>query len=196
MKDLTSSEDVGAIASGVLGKGLSLDQAFEKRFRKPLSDSINESHRMLIVASHIDASSERIIRYLSETYGVSINAATFHYHISPDGGEFLARLFLIEPKRSRSVGWKGNPNRRQNLQATEDLKALAESNGVGTLYRNLSLRSRRRGFQRRTTQSSIAFTADIDGSRKAFFSLLHLPATRKQGLPIRSTRIASRRCWA
>lgn len=52
--------------------------AFSQRFGgKELPEVLNEQHKMLIVASEIDDSSERIINYLSDTYGVSINAVTF-----------------------------------------------------------------------------------------------------------------------
>jgi len=43
---------------------------------------------MLIVASEIDSSSERIIRYLSETYGVDINGVTFHHFRERMGKNF------------------------------------------------------------------------------------------------------------
>ncbi|MBM4043021.1 MAG: DUF91 domain-containing protein [Planctomycetes bacterium] len=176
VKDL-SSEDVAAIAKEHLGKNLSLDQAFKNRFGRSLPDSINDNHRLLIVASEIDASSERIIRYLSDTYGVGINAATFHYFTAPDGSEFLARLFLIDPSGDGPRPW----SKRLPPLSRDELEALAEANGVEGLYRALVSAAEGR-FPSRTTRSSIAFTADLGGSRKAFFSLLPGDSNKEMGL--------------
>jgi hypothetical protein len=82
---------------------------------KGLSNERITAIGLLIVASHIDASSERIIKYLSDTYGVNINAATFQYFKEPNGSELLARAFLLEPAQvelqSRT---KGVSKRRPN----------------------------------------------------------------------------------
>ena len=53
-----------------------------------IPESLNEEHRMLIVGSEIDSSSQRIINYLAETHRVPINAATFN-----------ARAPLFKPRR-------------------------------------------------------------------------------------------------
>jgi hypothetical protein len=92
-----SHDEISAIAKGYLGNADSLKEAFKQRFQEDLPDVINDGHRMLIVASKIDASSERIIKYLSNRYGVNINAVTFHYFKKNDGDELLARVFLINP---------------------------------------------------------------------------------------------------
>jgi hypothetical protein len=112
-----------------------LEEGFKRRFGADLPETLNENHRLLIVASHIDASSERIIKYLSDTYGVNINAATFQYFKEPNGSELLARVFLIEPAQvelqSRT---KGASKRRPNL-TYEELDAIAAEKGVQELYR-------------------------------------------------------------
>src|SRR5579864_6547673 len=82
-----SRDDILAIASRYSGIAGSLEEAFRQRFGEELPESINESHRILIVASRIDPSSERIIKYLSNGYGVNINAVTFHYFKTNDSGE-------------------------------------------------------------------------------------------------------------
>jgi len=53
---------------------LSLEDAFQAKFGIELPEVLNETHNMLIVATQIDPASERIIRYLSDTYGVGINS--------------------------------------------------------------------------------------------------------------------------
>lgn len=63
-----------------------------------LPDVLNESLSMLIVATEIDAATERIINYLSSNYDVAINAVTFQY-FRDEGREYIARVFLIEPEQ-------------------------------------------------------------------------------------------------
>ena len=94
-----SSHRITAMADQYLGGEGSFAESFKQGFGIELPESLNENHRMLIVASEIDPSSERIIKYLSELHGVNINAATFHYFQSPEGSELLARIFLIEPSQ-------------------------------------------------------------------------------------------------
>jgi hypothetical protein len=164
-----SHDDVTAIASKHLGRAF--DDVFRERFGVDLPETLNADHRMLVVASEIDPSSERIIKYLSDEHGVNINAATFHYFRQPDGSELLARVFLIEPSEvERSVRAKGASKRQPNL-TRQELQAQADEVGVRELY-DYAVIAFEAWFQTRTTRSSIAFTATIDESRKTVISLL------------------------
>jgi hypothetical protein len=125
-----SYDEVTAIASKHLGR--ELDDVFRERFGVDLPETLNADHRMLVVGSEIDASSERIIRYLSDEHGVNINAATFNYFRQPDDSELLARVFLIEPSEvERSVRAKGTSKRQPNLSRHE-LQALAATRRAST----------------------------------------------------------------
>ncbi len=117
------------------------ETAFRAKFGSDLPETLNGDHRILIVGSEIDSSSERIIKYLSDTHGVNINAATFQYFQLRDSSALLARVFLIEPSevelRTRT---KGTSQRRPNL-SYEELQAIAaEEASSGTVGR--SVRSR------------------------------------------------------
>ena len=65
-------EDVEELASDLLDDGKPLEQAFKDKFRDDLPETVNESHRMYIVASSLDPATERIVQYLSETHRVDI----------------------------------------------------------------------------------------------------------------------------
>ena len=55
-----------------------LDEAFEAKFKISLTDiTVNESHQMIVVATELDPSTERIINYLNEFAQISINALFF-----------------------------------------------------------------------------------------------------------------------
>jgi len=105
----------------------SLDDAFCKWFRvQEMPEELNESHKLVVVAGELDDSTERIINYLSEEYGVAINAVFFRF-FRDDGNEYLTRAWLIDPgeaevkvveKRGEEpwngefyVSFGGNPNR-------------------------------------------------------------------------------------
>ena len=95
---------------------------------------LNGDHRLLVVGSQIDDSTERIVRYLSDKHSVNINAATFQYFREPDGAEFLSRVFLIEPSAIELHGRiKGRSKRRPRL-SYDELERLAETLGVQDLY--------------------------------------------------------------
>lgn len=119
-----SDERIASIAEKHLGS-VSLEDAFRSRFDSDLPETLNGDHQLLIVGSRIDASSERIIKYLVDTHGVNINAATFQYFPESEGHELLARVFLIEPSEVRTR----SPRRRRNL-TYEELLSLAKDAGV------------------------------------------------------------------
>jgi hypothetical protein len=76
-------------------------EAFHHRFDQNIPETLNSSHNLLIVASGFDPSSRRIVEYLAETHGVSINTAFFSY-FHDAGNEFLTSEFLLD--REQVVG--------------------------------------------------------------------------------------------
>ena len=75
--------------------GNSFSDAFLEHFDESLPGALNEAHQLIIVASELDASTERIVEYLSE-YGVPVNAVFFRYFKDVDH-EYLARSWLLDP---------------------------------------------------------------------------------------------------
>ncbi len=73
----------------------SIDEALERRFGG-VPDSLNSSHKLIIVAGSLDPSTERIVTYLREEYGVEINAVFFRV-FEDDGRRYLTRAWLSEP---------------------------------------------------------------------------------------------------
>jgi hypothetical protein len=64
-------------------------------------ESLNEDHRLVVVASELDNSTERIIGYLSANYGVPINAVFFR-HFKEGDNEYLVRSWLIDPDQAEA----------------------------------------------------------------------------------------------
>jgi len=77
-------------------RGGSLEEGFAERFGEGPPEEINRSHRMVIVCSELDASTERIIGYLNDDYGVPINVVFFQ-HFRDVENNYLTRSWLIDP---------------------------------------------------------------------------------------------------
>jgi hypothetical protein len=94
---------------------ISLNDAFCKRFGvQDIPESLNESHHLVIVASEMDDSSERIVSYLSEHHGLQINAVFFRVYRDGDR-EYLTRVWFKDPATvgalvedsDRQLSWNG-----------------------------------------------------------------------------------------
>jgi hypothetical protein len=174
-----SAEEVTSSANSYLGG--QFEAAFRTKFGCDLPETLNGNHRILVVGSNIDASSERIIRYLSGTHGVNINAATFQYFRLAPGSELLARVFLIERSEVElKTRTKGSSKRRPNL-TYEELRALAVDAGLPALYDH-AVATFEPLLRKYTTQTSIGFNGSFNGSRKSVISLFPGQSSAEDGL--------------
>lgn len=88
-------EDIAAIYSR-FARGRSLADDFRQRFGQALDEeTLNESHQIIIVASELDESTERIVGYLSER-DIPINV--LYFQVFSNGNEqLLSRAWLHDP---------------------------------------------------------------------------------------------------
>ncbi len=78
-----------------------LDAAFEAKFKTKLGEvAVNDSHQMVVVATELDASTERIIEYLSEHASIGINALFFSA-FEDGGNQYLSRAWMFDPGESQ-----------------------------------------------------------------------------------------------
>jgi hypothetical protein len=111
VKDL-SYKQMDAIATNYLK--VSLREAFNKKFVMDIPEEINKNHSIVIVASELDPSSERIVQYLSSEYDMNINCIFFDF-FKEGNQEFLGRSWLMDPEevsertqaKKSSVSWSG-----------------------------------------------------------------------------------------
>ena len=76
-----------------LPKGI--DEALQERFNN-VPEELNTGHRLVVVAADLDPSTERIVTYLQEEYGVEINVVFFRAFWDGDR-QYLTRAWLTEP---------------------------------------------------------------------------------------------------
>lgn len=105
-------ERLAEIFQAYSGTG-SLDEAFQQRFGIELDEEqLDGSHQIVIVAAVLDASTERIVQYLSDK-DVPINVVFFQ--VFQDGGlQLLSRSWLIDPVETEK---KAIPQRREQKGA-------------------------------------------------------------------------------
>lgn len=94
------------------------EEAFGEKFgaarpdgESGVPEDINQTHSLTIVASELDAGTERIIEYLAEEYSVPVNAVRFNYYRDA-GREYIGRTWLIDPEEtpeppSKRESWNG-----------------------------------------------------------------------------------------
>lgn len=93
---------------------ISIDDAFRKKFKITIPDEINSTHELVVVAASLDPSTERIVRYLSDEYGVRINAVFFRV-FKDENREYLSRAWFRDPaevtaglsEETTSAEWNG-----------------------------------------------------------------------------------------
>jgi len=81
--------------------GANLGDAFQARFNSSLDeDSLNSAHQIIIVASELDASTERIVAYLNER-DIAINVLFFKV-FEHAGGKLISRVWMIDPGETQA----------------------------------------------------------------------------------------------
>lgn len=93
-------EEIAAIYAS-FSKGGDLGSGFRARFGQELDeDALNASHQIVVVASYIDESTSRIVRYLNDR-DIAINILCFQVFAS--GTELLlSRAWLLDPVQTQA----------------------------------------------------------------------------------------------
>ena len=91
------AEDLGATYAQY-NDGQTLAAAFRARFDQELPADLNDSHQLIIVASELDAATERIVSYAAD-YDLPLNVVFFQ-HFRDGSAEYLTRSWLIDPSEA------------------------------------------------------------------------------------------------
>ena len=178
VRDLTADRIVD-IADDYLADQGPLNQAFSIRFGTELPDILNEKHRMLIVASQMDSSTERIVTYLSDA-GIGINVSTFQHFGASGSREMVARVFLIEPEVA-VVRSRVNSRRRQ-LMSFDEASRMMYERGVGELFLQLVSGLRPMFDSMGSSQSSVHFRHRFEESTNVVFSFIPSESGAERGV--------------
>jgi hypothetical protein len=181
VKDLSHERILNLSNLYLAKKNTNLEEGFQKKFGVELPEVLNSSHAMLIVASEIDESTERIIKYLSDSHGVNINVAQFQYFKNQNGQEFLARIFLIEQSEVEQKAQSKATNKRAPRLSLQELEQIAENNGVGNLFSKIvdGLDGK---FIKRAGRTMLRFKGKFESSNKVVFNLVPERSDTERGL--------------
>ncbi|MBO7940312.1 DUF91 domain-containing protein [Streptomyces sp. S9] len=96
-QELTNEQIRDIYTSYARTRGLpeELDEAFALRFGGTPPEALNSTHSLTIVASEIDAATERIVTYLASGFQVPVNVLFFRY-FEDEGRSYLARSWLMD----------------------------------------------------------------------------------------------------
>lgn len=97
---------------------------FSSHFEADVPETINATHRLIIVASRMDASTEQIVTYLGH-YEVPINVLFFEYLVDGDR-EYLARTWLADPESTGGGGGGGATKKQPPWNGTDFFVAVGE----------------------------------------------------------------------
>ncbi len=106
--------------------GQKFEVGFSDAFGSSARESINESHRMVVVASELDSSTERILNYLNDNYGVPINIVFFRYFKDKEN-EYLTRTWLIDPHEAEQTSKVVAKKRKETWNGRDFYVSLGES---------------------------------------------------------------------
>lgn len=158
------------------------DDAFRKRFRTEPPEVVNERHRIYIVASSLDDTTQRIVKYLSSTYRVGINAATFAYFKTPDG-EFVARSMLLDEEDVEERA-KARPGaKRQPARSEDELRAIAEECGAADLW-DVAMRGFGSVARKQRSRTTLWFQVRLEEGYSAIISVFPEASSREKGLAV------------
>ena len=132
VRELTA-ERLTEIADSYFKAGGPLASEFQNKFGEELPSELNLNHRSLIVAEAMDASTERIVRYLSDL-NVPVNVATVQHFRDKDGRQILAQVYLIEPEEAEA---KSKSASKRTYTTLKQLEAEADDNDIGEMFRAL-----------------------------------------------------------
>ena len=175
-------EAIEEVANAFL-KPNTLEQAFKQKFHAEMPDVLNERHRIFIVAASLDPATERIVKYLSETHDVDINAAMFSYFKSGES-DLLGRSLLLDDDQVNTRAT--TKSKRRPPRSWEELRELASEVGLVGLYDRalLDLRPLFDGVRR--TRTNVAFIGCMEGgeSKNAILGVYPGESSEKDGLAI------------
>lgn len=94
-----SRERIAELFEENSGDGGTLERAYDQSFGGPLPESLNEGHRLILVAAELDLATERILQYLAEDFSVPVNAVFFQY-FEDEGQEYITRTWFRDPRET------------------------------------------------------------------------------------------------
>lgn len=121
-----SNDDVREIFANYR-PGQQFDEAFSEYFNVQTPDELNSAHSLTVVASELDAPTERIIRYLNESFSVPINVLFFRHFTDADR-TYVARTWLIDERSTSQPAGHKQASKKEPWNGSDWYVAFGDSN--------------------------------------------------------------------
>ena len=105
----------------------SFDEAFEDKFGVAPPESLNDTHVLTIVATDMDAATERIVTYLANRQ-VPINVLFFSYY-EDDGRSYIARSWMLDEAQSKAARTGGVSKKKEPWNGLDWYVSFGEYEG-------------------------------------------------------------------
>lgn len=105
----------------------SFDEAFEEKFGIAPPESLNDSHVLTIVATDMDAATERIVAYLANRQ-VPINVLFFSYY-EDDGRSYIARTWMLDEIQAKAARAGGGSKKKEPWNGLDWYVSFGEYEG-------------------------------------------------------------------
>ena len=115
------------------GEDASLEDAFAERFGSPLPEVVNAEQQFTIVASELDPTSERIVGFLADSYGVPVNAIFFR-HFADENRDYLARTWLRDPQPADTASVRTSRSKRRPWNGRDHYSILGRVDNEAERY--------------------------------------------------------------
>jgi hypothetical protein len=135
--------------------GIAFDKAFVELFGGDPPEELNAVQVFTIVAASVDPATERIVRFLNETFNVPVNVVFFR-HFDDNGVSYLARTWLVADEAASSrpssksqrarEPWNGRDwyvsfGEENNTRSWEDARKYGFVSAGGGLWYSRSLKN-------------------------------------------------------
>ncbi len=112
-------------------------KAFRSKFEtEGIPEVLNNQQKIYIMGAEIDATTERIIEYLSDVYGVGINAATFQM-FKGKAGAFMTRIYTKTPEEVDYSAKTKHKSKKTPPPTIEMFQEAAKKAGFEEVYNHL-----------------------------------------------------------
>lgn len=82
--------------------GTAFEEAFAEEFGESPPEELNAAQVLTIIAASVDPATERIVRFLNESFDVPVNVVFFR-HFEDQGASYLARTWLVDQEQATTA---------------------------------------------------------------------------------------------
>lgn len=184
-----SSQEILELGTRKFGDENAFKDHFNDYFSMPFPEVFNKQHKILLIGTSFDQGSERILQYLSQTYGININAVLFTYFRKnrteessmSENEEFLVRNFLMDDTEVNQRMMDRMGIQRNTQSTVSDLKSYAADHKAGSLFEK-TMEIKLFFEHEQNQRDCIEYIGRIKDKETPIFSIFPKKSSREKGV--------------